>query len=106
MAYLFQRFIRSAGITKARHEPMDYGAYCNTAARTALLMARASHANVPPDAEIACLVQRTLGGDTAAFEEIIIRYERRVFTFAMKLLGGSDDAQDAAQEVFLRAFKY
>jgi len=86
---------------------MDYGAYCNTAARTALLMARASHPHVPSDvSEIACLVQRTLGGDTDAFEEIIIRYERRIFGFAMKLLGASDDAQDAAQEVFLRAFKY
>jgi len=56
--------------------------------------------------EIATLVQRTLGGDSAAFEEIIIRYERRVFGLAMKLLGSSDDAQDAAQDVFLRVFKY
>src|SRR5262244_540057 len=57
-------------------------------------------------AEVSSLVQRTLGGDTAAFEELIIRYERRVFSLAMKLLGSSDDAQDAAQEVFLRVFKY
>jgi RNA polymerase sigma-70 factor (ECF subfamily) len=57
-------------------------------------------------AEVATLVQRTLGGDAAAFEQLILRYERRVFTLAMKLLGSTDDAQDAAQEVFLRVFKY
>ena len=57
-------------------------------------------------AEISSLVQRTIGGDIAAFEQLIIRYERRVFTLAMKLLGSTEDAQDAAQEVFLRIFKY
>jgi RNA polymerase sigma-70 factor (ECF subfamily) len=57
-------------------------------------------------AEVAALVQRTLNGDTSAFEQLIVRYERRVLTLAMKLLGSPDDAQDAAQEVFLRVFKY
>jgi RNA polymerase sigma-70 factor (ECF subfamily) len=57
-------------------------------------------------AEVAVLVQRTLGGDTAAFEQLIMRYERRVFSLSIKLLGSPDDAQDAAQEVFLRVFKY
>jgi RNA polymerase sigma-70 factor (ECF subfamily) len=57
-------------------------------------------------AEVASLVQRTLGGDAAAFEQLIMRHERRVFTLAMKLLGSTEDAQDAAQEVFLRVFKY
>jgi RNA polymerase sigma-70 factor (ECF subfamily) len=56
--------------------------------------------------EIPALVQRTLSGDPAAFECIISRYERRVASLAMKLLGTRDDAQDAAQEVFLRAYKY
>jgi RNA polymerase sigma-70 factor (ECF subfamily) len=60
----------------------------------------------PEIIEVASLVQRTLGGESAAFEQIILRYERRVFTLAMKFLGARDDAQDAAQEVFLRAFKY
>ena len=57
-------------------------------------------------AEVSSLVQRTLDGDAEAFEQLIIRYERRVFTLAMKLLGVAEDAQDAAQEVFLRVFKY
>jgi RNA polymerase sigma-70 factor (ECF subfamily) len=57
-------------------------------------------------AEVASLVHRALGGDASAFEQLIVRYERRVLTLAMKLLGSPDDAQDAAQEVFLRTFKY
>jgi RNA polymerase sigma-70 factor, ECF subfamily len=75
--------------------------------QSALLMSRIRDTErTGESAEVTSLVQRTLGGDTAAFEELIVRYERRVFTLAMKLLGSSDDAQDAAQEVFLRVFKY
>jgi RNA polymerase sigma-70 factor (ECF subfamily) len=52
------------------------------------------------------LVRLVLGGDSAAFEQIILRYETRVMTMAARLLGTRDDAHDVAQEVFLRAFKY
>jgi RNA polymerase sigma-70 factor (ECF subfamily) len=86
---------------------MEQGAQSAAVIRSALLMSRgAENGRADDNAEIATLVQRTLGGDTAAFEQIIIRYERRVFSLAMKLLGSPDDAQDAAQEVFLRVFKY
>src|SRR5256712_4520238 len=75
--------------------------------RTALLMGRIPEAECSPETlEIASLVQRTLSGDSPAFECIISRYERRVVSLAMKLLGTIEDAQDAAQEVFLRAYKY
>src|SRR4051812_38638672 len=56
--------------------------------------------------EVARLVQLVLGGDSAAFEQIILRYETRVMTVASRILGRGDDARDAAQEVFLRAFRY
>ena len=56
--------------------------------------------------EIADLVRRALDGDSEAFESIILRYERRVVSLATKLLGRTEDAQDAAQEVFLRVYKY
>jgi RNA polymerase sigma-70 factor (ECF subfamily) len=56
--------------------------------------------------DVASLVRQTLAGDSAAFGQIILRYERRVLTLSIRLLGTLDDAQDAAQEVFLRAFKY
>jgi len=75
--------------------------------QTPLSLSRVSAEAVPGDAaEVARLVGLTLGGDTAAFEQIIRRYETRVLTLAIRLLGTRDDARDVAQEVFLRAFKY
>jgi RNA polymerase sigma-70 factor (ECF subfamily) len=52
------------------------------------------------------VITRAIAGDRTAFEEIVVRHERRVLTLAYRLLGNMDDAQDAAQETFLRAFKY
>ena len=77
--------------------------------QTALSMSRVSQDELslsPEAAEITRLVRLTLGGDSAAFEQIILRYETRVMTMAARLLGARDDARDVAQEVFLRAFKY
>ena len=75
--------------------------------QTALSMSRLSHEELSREAaEIARLVRLTLGGDSTAFEQIILRYETRVMTLAARLLGARDDARDVAQEVFLRAFKY
>src|SRR5215203_3801910 len=72
-----------------------------------LLMSGLPEKNASPDLiEIACLVRRTIAGDSGAFEHIVSRYERRVLNLSIRLLGTADDAQDAAQEVFLRAFKY
>ncbi len=51
------------------------------------------------------LLRRAQNGDTGAFEEILIRYERLVFHVAYRLLGNPDDAEDAAQEVFLRLYR-
>jgi RNA polymerase sigma-70 factor (ECF subfamily) len=74
--------------------------------QVALFMTRREEALPPESAEILKFVRLALDGDSAAFEQIIVRYETRVMTMAMRLLGVRADAQDAAQEVFLRAFKY
>ncbi len=71
-----------------------------------LLMLRTHGEPSPETLEIETLVRRTLAGDTAAFEQIVVRYERRVMTLSLRMLRAVDDAQDATQEVFLRAFKY
>jgi len=74
---------------------------------SALSMSQVSGVEITPDSEdIARIVRLVLSGETAAFEQIISRYERRVMMIAMRILGGRDDAYDAAQEVFLRVFKY
>jgi len=86
---------------------MDYPANEMSLIRTALEMSRVSESDFASAMdETAALVRRTLAGDSAAFGEIILRHERRVLTLAMRLLGSVEDAQDAAQEVFFRAFRY
>jgi RNA polymerase sigma-70 factor (ECF subfamily) len=58
------------------------------------------------DSGLQGFIERARQGDAAAFEEIMIRYERRVLRTAWRMLGSREDAQDAAQDVFFRVFKY
>lgn len=51
------------------------------------------------------LVRRFRQGDKRAFEAFVLRYQDRVFRLACVYLYASEDAADAAQEVFLRAYK-
>ncbi len=44
-------------------------------------------------------------GDLAAFERIVLAYQRPVYATALRLLGNREDAQDAAQETFVRLFR-
>jgi len=53
--------------------------------------------------EIARLVLASQNGDRAAFGELFQRYERHVFSVAMRRLGNFNDAQELAQEVFIKA---
>jgi len=54
----------------------------------------------------AALVTRACTGDALAFERIMLATEQRVVSIAWRMLGNRDDASDAAQEVYLRVFKY
>lgn len=60
---------------------------------------------VNPTRAVAPLVARARGGDAAAFEDLLRRHERTVLGTAWRLLGNVEDAQDAAQEVFLRLYR-
>ena len=51
------------------------------------------------------LVERCLGGDTAAFRPLVERYQRVLFTVAARMLGDGDEAADAAQNAFVRAYQ-
>lgn len=51
------------------------------------------------------LLQAAGGGDTAAFGQLVGRYQRAVFNVAYRLVGNRPDAEDLAQESFLRAFR-
>jgi len=55
-----------------------------------------------PDAELMLAFQR---GDEDAFAEIVRRYQGRVVSLAYRYLGSAADAEDLAQEVFLRVHR-
>ena len=50
------------------------------------------------------LLRRAQGGDSAAFEDIVRAHEKTVYHLALRQLGNREDAEDAAQEVFLKAY--
>src|SRR5678816_556078 len=53
----------------------------------------------------ATLVERARGGDPAAFEELILRYEDKVYRLAMGMMKNREDALDAVQDAFLSVFR-
>ncbi|HET8628251.1 MAG TPA: sigma-70 family RNA polymerase sigma factor [Thermomicrobiales bacterium] len=50
------------------------------------------------------LVARILDGDRDAFAALVERYRRPVYGLAYRMLGNATDAEDAAQETFVRAY--
>lgn len=50
------------------------------------------------------LVQQTLAGKIAAYDELVNRYHRLVYHLAYRMLDNREDASDATQDAFLRAF--
>jgi len=53
----------------------------------------------------AILVERCLGGEDAAWEELIRTHTRRVYAICYRFTGTDGEAQDITQEVFLRVFQ-
>jgi RNA polymerase sigma-70 factor (ECF subfamily) len=51
------------------------------------------------------LVQRARTGDPGAFEDLVIEYERVIYTLALRMTGNVEDARDATQTVFLKVFR-
>lgn len=50
-------------------------------------------------------VSRAKAGDQAAFEAIVQRYERQIFSFVYRMMGDADDAYDLTQDCFVRAYR-
>ncbi|GAB4223942.1 MAG: sigma-70 family RNA polymerase sigma factor [Spirochaetales bacterium] len=57
------------------------------------------------DEEDVRLVHRVLRGDLGAFGDLVKRHQKGVFYFCLASLKHPDEAEDAAQEVFLRAYR-
>ncbi len=51
-------------------------------------------------------ISKALKGDDAAFGNLVEKYQKPVFSLCYRMLGNSNDAEDAAQESFIRAFDH
>jgi RNA polymerase sigma-70 factor (ECF subfamily) len=52
------------------------------------------------------LIERVLAGDRRAFEPLVRRHERRVFRVTLAVLGNVEDAEEAMQDTFVKAFRH
>ena len=51
------------------------------------------------------LVERASRGNTDAFNDLVVRWERPIHALAYRVLGREEDARDVCQEAFMRAFR-
>ena len=59
-----------------------------------------------PNGEDLLLVERVLAGDRRAFEPLVRKHERRVFRTTLAVLGNPEDAEEAMQDAFVKAFRH
>ncbi|MBZ5670402.1 MAG: sigma-70 family RNA polymerase sigma factor [Acidobacteriia bacterium] len=52
------------------------------------------------------LVSEAKAGNYAAFEELVNRYEKKIYRLGMNITGNAEDAEDVLQEAFLKAFAH
>jgi RNA polymerase sigma-70 factor, ECF subfamily len=52
----------------------------------------------------AALVEKAAAGDERAFEALVLRYEGKLFRVALRMLGEYDEAKDATQAAFIKAY--
>lgn len=51
------------------------------------------------------LIERILGGDQSAYAELVKRHQRFVFTLAMRFAKNREDAEEIAQDSFIKAYR-
>jgi len=50
-------------------------------------------------------IQRIKSGDIRAFEAVVAKYQKMVFTIVLKIVDNREDAEDITQEIFVKVFK-
>jgi len=51
------------------------------------------------------LVKKSLNGDIQAFEELVLKYQEKIFALAYRYMGNEEDAYDMSQEAFIKAYQ-
>jgi RNA polymerase sigma-70 factor (ECF subfamily) len=57
------------------------------------------------DTEDLALVRQSLAGQAEAFGALVNRYQKVMYTVALRMLGNAEDAQDATQDAFVKAYQ-
>src|SRR6476659_9518933 len=50
------------------------------------------------------LIEKARGGDSSAFNQVVLAYRRRILGTISRLIGRPEDVEDVAQEVFVRLY--
>jgi len=50
-------------------------------------------------------IERVLGGDTAAYATLVAKHKNLVFSIALKILNNREDAEEIAQDCFIKVFQ-
>jgi RNA polymerase sigma-70 factor (ECF subfamily) len=58
------------------------------------------------DTDDAAVVARCLAGEHNAYEAIVNRYQKGLFNVAIRMLGNYEDARDATQTAFIKAYEH
>jgi len=51
------------------------------------------------------LIKRAKKGDSRAFDKLIVRYQKKIYYMAIKMVMNHQDADDVTQETFIKAYK-
>jgi DNA-directed RNA polymerase specialized sigma24 family protein len=51
------------------------------------------------------LIEQTLAGNQSAYADLVKRHQRFVFTLALRFTKGREDAEEVAQDCFIKAYR-
>mgnify|MGYP001290367584 CR=1 FL=1 len=51
------------------------------------------------------LIKKAKAGNLEAFEQLILQYEKRIYNFCYRMTNNQEDAEDLAQEIFIKVYK-
>jgi RNA polymerase sigma factor (sigma-70 family) len=52
------------------------------------------------------IINQVLSGNSSAFAELVNRYQNYVFTLSLRMVKNREDAEEVAQDAFVKAYKY
>jgi RNA polymerase sigma-70 factor (ECF subfamily) len=85
-------------------EPAALSEYVYLSGPLILALIEQVHVSTDKDSDIS-LIRRTKKGDTGAFDELVMRYQRQIFFSVIRIVLNREDANDVVQDTFIKAFR-